>query len=135
MAGSSISEHSALLDERIDRALEQVERTRDATDILQIILGDIRDEVRALRESSESEPDVYMERDALLAERDALLTERDALLVELAHVEAFVANESSRIDGLDRQKGSVKQDREVDFMVSYEDREPLYRESHSDPVE
>ena len=74
MAGSSISEHSALLDERIDRALEQVERTRDATDILQIILGDIRDEVRALRESSESEPDVYMERDALLAERDALLT-------------------------------------------------------------
>lgn len=135
MAGSSISEHSALLDERIDRALEQVERTRDATDILQIILGDIRDEVRALRESSESEPDVYMERDALLAERDALLTERDALLAELAHVEAFVANESSRIDGLDRQKGSVKQDREVDFMVSYEDREPLYRESHSDPVE
>ena len=50
-------------------------------------------------------------------------------------MEAFVANESSRIDGLDRQKGSVKQDREVDFMVSYEDREPLYRESHSDPVE
>ncbi|ETW74607.1 hypothetical protein HETIRDRAFT_423289 [Heterobasidion irregulare TC 32-1] len=114
MTGSSISEHSALLDERIDRALEQVERTRDATNILQIILGDMRGEVRALRESSESEPDVYMERDALLAERDALLTERDALLAELAHVEAFVVNESSRIDDLDGQKGSVKQDREMD---------------------
>lgn len=116
MIGSSISEHSALLEERIDRALEQVERTRDATDILQIILGDIRDEVRALRDSSESENDVGMERDALLAERDALLTERDALLAELAHMEAFVANGMSRMDGLGGQKGSVKQERVVDAM-------------------
>ena len=135
MTGSSISEHSALLEERIDRALEQVERTRDATDILQIILGDIRDEVRALRDSSESENDVGMERDTLLAERDALLTERDALLAELAHMEAFVANGPSRMDGLGGQKGSVKQEREVDAMVSYEDRENLYRGNHSDPVE